>query len=749
MRKLMWFTIGFTAACAIGVYLLSGIWLFLLGVCCLIVAVGLFFVKTDAARITALILAGSVAAFLWLFGYDWLYLSHARRMDGNTIETTVTATDFSYETDYGVAGDGQLQLDGKTYRVRYYLYSKDPVVPGDKITGEVRLRFTAAGGAKEPTYHRGEGIFFLVYCDDEAAVTRADHIPVRYFAAVLRQKITALLNATFPEDTLAFARALLLGDSSLLTYEMDTAFSVSGIRHVIAVSGLHVSILFSLVYLLLGERRVLTPVIGIGVLVLFAAVAGFTPSVVRACIMQGIMLLALLFNKEYDPPTALAFAVLTMLVANPIAVTSVSLQLSAGCMVGIFLFTRRIHDYFLDEKRLGPAKGKSLKARLIRWAVGSVSVTLGAMSVTTPLCAVYFDSVSLVGILTNLLTLWIISFVFYGIMAACVAGAIWLPLGKGIAWFVSWPIRFVTGTATLLAAFPIAAVYTCSIYIVLWLIGCYVLLSVFFFSKKKHPVLLACCMAVSLCACLGASWLEPRMDNYRITVMDVGQGQCILLQEKDQYFLVDCGGDYGEEAADTAAQLLLSQGIYEINGLLLTHYDEDHAGGVEAFLSRIRVKKLYLPELEDVSGIRAALTETCKDSIVWVAPDTKTVIPEGNISIFSPSAGKSDNESSLCVLFQPENCDILITADRSSRGERALLAQTQLPDIEILVVGHHGAKSSTSLELLAATQPEIAVISVGKNNNFGHPSSEVLERLALFGCQVYRTDIQGTITFRG
>jgi hypothetical protein len=189
--------------------------------------------------------------------------------------------------------------------------------------------------------------------------------------------------------------------------------------------------------------------------------------------------------------------VLTMLVVNPIAVTSVSLQLSAGCMVGIFLFTGRIHDYFLDEKRFGPAKGKSLKAKLIRWIVGSVSVTLGAMSVTTPLCAAYFGLVSLVGILTNLLTLWIISFVFYGIMAACVAGVAWLPLGKGIAWLISWPIRFVTGTATLLSSFPIAAVYTCSIYIVLWIVGCYVLLSVFLFCRKKHPIQLVCCMAVS------------------------------------------------------------------------------------------------------------------------------------------------------------------------------------------------------------------------------------------------------------
>ena len=749
MRKLMWFAIGFTAACAVGAYLVSGIWLFLLALCCGVGALGLLWVRSDTAKIISVVLLGFVCAFLWLWGYDSFYLTHARNADTQTIETTIIATDFSYDTDYGVAGDGKLQLNGRTYRVRYYLSTKEPICPGDQLTGSVRLRYTGDGGSQEPTHHQTDGIFFLAYCYDEMSVSKEEAVPARYFPAVLRQKITEILNSTFPKDTLAFARALLLGDSSLLTYRMNTAFAVSGIRHVIAVSGLHVSILFSLVYLMLGERRILTPIVGISMLALFAAVAGFTPSVVRACLMQGIMLLALMFNKEYDPPTALSFAVLTMLVINPLSVKSVSLQLSAGCMVGIFLFSGKIHDYLLDEKRFGPAKGKDFKSKLIRWIVGSVSVTLSAMIMTTPLCAVYFESVSLVGILTNLLTLWIISFVFYGIMLACVAGAIWLPVGKGIGWLISWPIRYVTGVATLLSSFPLAAVYTCSIYVVLWLIFCYVLLGVFFFSKKKRPLILACCMLVSLCATLTASWLEPRMDYFRMTVLDVGQGQCVLLQNEDKYFLVDCGGDYATEASDIAAQLLLSQGISKIDGVILTHYDKDHVGGIDAFLSRIPAKKLYLPDLEDASGVRDLLVTQYPDSICWIGADMVFAIPEGNITLYSGQEDKSDNERSLCVLFQPENCDIMIMADRNGVGERALLVQTKLPDLEILVAGHHGSKYSTSLELLSATKPETVVISAGKNNSFGHPSPELLDRLKLFGCRVYRTDMDGTIIFRG
>ena len=100
-------------------------------------------------------------------------------------------------------------------------------------------------------------------------------------------------------------------------------------------------------------------------------------------------------------------------------------------------------------------------------------------------------------------------------------------------------------------------------------------------------------------------------------------------------------------------------------------------------------------------------------------------------------------------MFQPTDCDILITGDRSFDGETELMNDVDLPDLEILVVGHHGAKTSASLELLSVTTPDIAVISAGKNNNYGHPSEEVLNRLSLYGCWVYRTDLDGTITLRG
>ena len=746
MRKLMWFTIGFTAACAAGVYLASGIWLLLLGVFCAVGLMGMFFIGSAQSRRVVCLLIGCVVGFLWLFGFDRLYLQSARQLDEQALILSIEVTDYSSPTNMGVTAEGRTVLDGKTYQIQFYLNEAIPLSPGDRVEGGFVLQYTG-GGEESPTYHRGKGIFLLAYPKGANDVQHQQNVPSRYLAPVLRQKILALLESIFPADTAPFAKALLIGDTSDLSYKTVTALKISGIYHIVAVSGMHVSILFALVYMLCGKHRVFTAIFGIPILCLFAAVAGFSPSIVRACVMQVLMILALLINKEYDPPTALAAAVLLLLTGNPLTITSISFQLSVGCIVGIFLFTQRIHDYLLKDTPLGPAKGKSLKAKLTRWVVASVSVTLGAMSVTAPLCALYFGSVSVIGILTNLLILWSISFVFYGIMAACALGAVWLPLGIGISWVLSWLIRVILWVTDMISRVPVASVYTSSVYIVAWLIFAYILLTVFLKTKKKHPWILTCCLLAGLIGAIVCSWVEPRLDDFRITAVDVGQGQCLILQNDGKYYMVDCGGDTGEKAADKASQLLLSQGIFRLDGLIITHYDEDHAGGADELLSRIPADTIYLPVIDGENEIRDVLMQEYGSKIQWV--EKELLLNAADITIY-PSDNRTDaNESSLCILFQPGDCDILITGDRSFEGEAELMNQVTLPDLEILVAGHHGSKTSTSWDLLNATRPEIAIISVGADNRYGHPTWETLERLNLFGCGIYRTDLEGTIIFRG
>lgn len=740
MRKLMWFAVGFTAACAGGAYLKFGIWSALAIVCASTL------ILSKYRRQLFCVLLGCAIGLGWFLAFDRIYLAPVRSVDGQTAQLDITATDYSRSGDNGVICEGKTKIGGKSYTVQFYINEDVTLTPGDRVSGNFTLRYTG-GGTESATYHRGNGIFVLCYPKGKSIISPVTESVEEHFVKNLRHEILTLVDKTFPVDTRSFVRALLLGDRMDMPFEMEWELKASGIYHIAAVSGMHVSILFSLLYSLCFKKRYLTALIGFPMLFLFAAVAGFSPSIVRATVMQSLMILALLVNREYDPPTALGFAVLLILANNPIAITSVSLQLSAGCMIGMLLFTEPIHNYLLHNTRLGPAKGRTWKAKFTRWFVASVSATLGAITLTTPLSAIYFGSVCILGILTNLLTLWIISAIFIGVVAVCVLGAVWLPLGIVVGWLIAWPVRYVLWVIDMISKIPFSSVYTSSIYIILWLLFVGVLLTVFFKSKKKHPAVLTLCILAGLLGSVFCSYLEPRLDNYRITAVDVGQGQCILLQYEDQYYMVDCGGDSDEIAATEAAQLLISQGILHLDGFILTHYDADHVGGVENLLEIVPANKLYLPLWDGENKYKDTLMRKYTDKIHWVNQDLH--LDAANITIFPSFEEEESNESGLCILFQPKNCDILITGDRSTSGERALLEHTTLPDLEILVAGHHGSGSSTSFELLNATRPEIVLISVGEKNSYGHPAWETLERLGLFGCTVYRTDMDGTIVLRG
>jgi competence protein ComEC len=294
-----------------------------------------------------------------------------------------------------------------------------------------------------------------------------------YFPARLRRTLQNRVGELFPEDSVPFLQALLLGESSGLDYATETALSLSGLRHVAAVSGLHLSILFSVVFFFTRRNRYLSLLVGAPVLLIFSAMVGFTPSILRSALMQLLMLGALALDREYDPPTALGFAALIMIAGNPLTVTAVGFQLSVASVAGILLVAERLRSWLMDPKRLGRWKFGTLRSKIASWFSVVVSVTLGALLFNTPLTAWYFGSVSLLCVLTNLLCLWAVTLLFCGSLAVLALGTIWLPLGKCLGWCLGWVVRYVLTVAGLIAKFPLSSVYTQSPYVVLWLVFVY------------------------------------------------------------------------------------------------------------------------------------------------------------------------------------------------------------------------------------------------------------------------------------
>lgn len=735
----MWFTVGFGGACALGSYFWKVHWALLPALIAL--AVGFVLCRYLGGmnwRRMAAVCLGFVVGICWFLVYDRAYTQPLRELDGKSVNLNLVSYKYSWETDYASAVDCYLDLEGNRYRVRLYLNEIREVVPWTSIELPVKLRLTTDGGRQEPTFHRSEGILALCYQTEAAEYTPMEQNRtglLLHFLEDVRKGILEILDGAFPDETAAFVKALLLGDRRDISYERSTGFKVSGISHVVAVSGLHMSILFGLLYILTMKRRWLLAVLGIPVVCLFMALASFAPSVTRAGIMQILIILALCINREYDPPTALSFSALVMLLLNPLVAASVGFQLSVGSVAGIFLFFDPVSEWL--KERIPDSKRKTRK-RLRAWLISGIAVTVAAQIVTTPLVAVYYGTVSLIGIVTNLAVLWVVSLVFYGVMAVCLLGVLHMKAAAILAVPVTLLVRYILLAARLLSAVPFAAVYTESVYMILWLVFCYGLLASIIFGKDKRPLVAGMLACMGLCIAMVLSWTEPLLWDHSVTVLDVGQGQSILLQHRGKTFVVDCGGDYAEDAADKCAEKLLSMGISRIDGLILTHTDADHAGGAEFLTQRISVEALYLPETSELTGER-----------VFAVSEDMILESDGmKITLFAPEIRGNGNESSIAVLFQTEKCDTLVTGDMSGFWERMLLRRAELPDVDLLVVGHHGASDATCQELLDAVRPETAVISVGRDNRYNHPHQSVLDRLTAMECEIYRTDHSGDIRYR-
>ena len=741
MRKLMWFTIGFAGACAIGtqwqdpVILLAGLLLIFLSL------TGFFF-SSKGLKKAAIALFGMGFGLLWVFGFLAITLQPAKTYHEQEMSLEVEVTNFSWDTENAAVAEGKVFLQGRTYPVEVYLYRQESLAPGDTLRGTFFLKL-----AQDP-YSLGQGIILKLYGGEDVFVHKVDRISPVYLAPLLRDKLLNLLYDIFPEDTLGFAQAILLGKRDGLSDSDMLSLQSSGIAHVVSVSGMHVSILFGLVYELCRKRKWLTAAIAIPVLLLFAAMNGFSPSATRACIMQIILILSLLADREYDPMSSLSFAVLLILGSNPLSILHPGFQLSAGSMLGIFLVSGRVYRYAMDKSRLGRFPPKSMRGRICSMLMKSLSVTAGAMVFTIPFCAYHFSVISIVAPVANLLLLGIITVIFYGVMLCAVIGCFWTAAGSILAFVLSFLIRLVVTVAGFLGSMPLATVNAQNIYVILWLVFAYVLLLLFLLLRNRRPFLLGSCIVAGFLAAMLCSHLEKQYEGFQLTVLDVGQGQCIILQNEDFCYVVDCGGSSGSHAAMLAYTTLRDQGVDRIDGLILTHYDKDHIGGVRQLMSYMEADTLYLPLLEEIPEEGQRILEMDPSSVQYVTGQLILPADNGTVTLFPAEKDSVSAETGLCVLFQMENCDILITGDRNIRQEQLLLEQASLPDLEILIAGHHGSASSTGIPLLMATTPEVIIVSSGTNAGYNHPSPEFLRRVEDFGCTVLRTDELGTIMIR-
>lgn len=695
-----------------------------------------------------LILLPLAVSLAYFAGYDHLVRQPIENRCGAASDFTATVCDWPQATERGARVT--VELEGY-HRARAVLYGEAELLaarPGDTVTGTAQWQSAVHFNSDDVTHFNARGVYALLYGREDVRLSAGDGDALRWLpqraGKAFREKVAAIWDDA---RVSGFLTAELTGDKSAMDDGDYLAMQETGLAHLFAVSGLHCAFLVTLLALLISRRQRLLCAVTIPLLLFYMVMVGMSPSVVRACIMQIFLLIAPLFRRGSDPLTSLAAALLVILLCNPFAAASVSLQLSFSATLGMVLLSPRLYKLLT-----GWYKGKCRPLRTaLCFVAANLSATLSAVVFTAPLTAWYFRIFVLVAPLSSLLAVPAAGWSFMAAFVTVLLGFVWLPLASLLGW-ISWAlVRYILWIANGMMSWRYHAVYFTNPYLIYWLLFLYAaFIGCAATPDGKRKYLLA--SALSVLTLTAAIWVNRQDYQYGVLTaltLDVGQGESVILTSGGETALVDCGSSNSyKDPGGLAADTLHSMGVRELSAVVVTHYHADHTNGLYEVLRRIPVQTVYLPDIEDEYGVRERLVSLAEEKgaqVTYVTKETADTLGDTVLTIYPPVQSGGDlNELGLTALASAGDFDLLITGDMSGSTEKKLVETYALPDIEVLVVSHHGSRYSSNIRFLKAVMPEAAVISVG-DNNYGHPSAETLQRLLAVGADIWRTDQQGTI----
>jgi competence protein ComEC len=631
------------------------------------------------------------------------------------------------------SGQVQLTLYGDT----------DPLGEGQRIRAEVRLHrpvgFRNPGVFDYPAHLRRAGILLVGNGRGDRVTALTEDTPP--WPVMVRRWAVSTVQAELPESSAALLAGLLLGERTALPSETDEAFRRAGVYHVLAVSGFNVALLASSVFAclsLIGIARRVTAIIAAFVLVAFALVVGGQPSVLRATVMGLLVLGGIVIERESQLMNALSLAALALLAWTPADLWDPGFQLSFAATAGIVYLARPLTEFL--RERGWP-----------QWLAAAVAVSLAAQLPITPIMLAHFNQLSLIGVVANLFvvplagpatTLGMLALLLHLVSvtaSSLVFNALWLILV--LLRLAVWAAASVPAAMVHMPA-PSWAAATA------WY-GALVLV-----PHTAAPRWRYAAGGLALTALLLSvwPWLPAANGRLRITFLDVGQGDATFVEVPEGRRLLVDGGPGGTRRFDVGERVLLpflwNRPTQRVDVVALTHADSDHSGGLSAVLRHFYVGEFWengrwgaggedtLVALAQARPPRRVLTAGER---FWLGSALVTVInPDREVM---PSA----NDDSLVLRLDWRGVAVLLTGDLGWPGEARVLERGAPVRVLALRVGHHGSRFASSPAFLEATQPALAIISVGARNPFRHPSAETLGRLERAGARIYRTDRDGAI----
>ncbi|MBW3627882.1 MAG: DNA internalization-related competence protein ComEC/Rec2 [Gemmatimonadetes bacterium] len=569
-----------------------------------------------------------------------------------------------------------------------------------------------------------------------------------------RGRTEARLQRLFPHH-FGLAEALLLGRRERMDSAVRERFVRAGLVHLLAISGAHVA-LFAAMLLLVGDAmrlpRERVRAGTIGVTALYLALIGAPGSAVRAGIMLSLALLARIIQRPSATMPIVAASALALIAWDPRTVLDPGVQLSfAG--VGALMLAARVD---LDAMPRHLARGPG------RYVTEAVIVSVVAFALTAPVTAYHFGAVSPIAIAANLPAVPLTSLALVGVVTALVVDPVFSPVAGLIADGAAVSLDAVDRVARVAGEVPFGYLHLARPEWGLW---CALALATLVGLRATMRLSkgVGWAVAAGLVLSVGLAWPAvgtARSDALEIHFVDVGQGDAVAIRTPGaRWLLIDTGPR--DERFDAGARRVLpflsAHGASRVDALILTHPHADHIGGAPAIVEGVAVGRVIEPGLAVGTDLYLELLSLIeKREIPWARAEAGRRLSVDGVELrfLWPDPGLVDtgaepNDASAVVHLRYGSFAALLTGDAPAEVEQELVRRegTALR-ADILKAGHHGSSTSTSAELLAAVQPELAVISAGRRNRYGHPSPEVVSRLQARGIEIARTDLEGSVSVR-
>lgn len=659
---------------------------------------------------------------------------------------------------YDLSGnlDMTVRLDsGALAKVRFYC-EHGVFDPGDQLIlfGNIREP-DKAGNPGETDYReylRKKGIIYTISCDRYSVVSEVDFpIAVTGFLQRLffefRSSVFEAVTASFDERFKALTAAVCIGDRSLISKSVERDFRLSCCSHLLAVSGTHFSgflVCLPLILKALNIRRKNELLTHVVFCILIGCLTGWSDSVTRAAIMS----ICVIADREWL--SALSLASMIMIVADPFCALSSGFQMSFCAVIAIKVYSVKISDFLL---RLHLNEG------FVNLISPAVSAFLGMIPFWSETSMRPDPEHLLIQIAGSFLAGCACTF-FVPCVILCYLLPFWdRYLSSPLLLCLDALYKFVAagGSLSVKSGMPVH-LSKCLLVILGLVVFLYMIPPCMFRKIFMKPTAAVLAFAIGL-----ESFSVLKRSDCRVVFADVGQGDCCLIITPDKTCLIDAG-TY-KEGSSTVCDLLDYYGIYQVDYCVMSHWDSDHAGGFAALSDQGRVKSIltsYVPSSDDKDkdkDVQEFFISNCSDpeselsfrSILSkiLAGDRIDLSDSVYLDVLYPSEiSGGGNESSLVVMLHivgDEETSMLFTGDIGTATETFLIEKGIDLDCDILKVAHHGSKYSSSEEFIDACSPDIAVISVGAHNFYGHPSPQTLSRFDSYGCEIFRTDTEGAV----